>query len=143
MKPAADMGGKQMNLSEITLVVGPQELVRLDTPQHVEFGGAFLDCGANRQPHQDQADAVRLVLLVEAVLVKVKAAAVVEAVHHRRDRAIEPKHIEPEPAFLECPPRRLVLECPERRRLKCRGASLVTPALAVEGRYLAESLPPF
>src|SRR5438093_13549637 len=122
MKPAADMSGKEMNLSQESLLVGPQELVRLDAPQHVEFGGAFLDGGANGERHDDEADAVRGVPVVEAVLIEIEAVAIVERVHHRRDRAIETQRVQPKPAGLERPPRGIVVECAERRRVEWRGA---------------------
>src|SRR5688572_21577882 len=98
---AAEMNGKQLDTLQGADLSGPQELVRLDAPEHVELGGAVLDGRTNGQTHQHQTDAVGLVLIVEAVLVEVEPAAVIESVHHRRRLAVQAEDVHPEPAALE------------------------------------------
>src|SRR5678816_2042355 len=58
MKPPAKMRRKEMNVAKLARLAGPEEFVRFSAPQHVEFGGAFLQGAANRQCHQHQTDAV-------------------------------------------------------------------------------------
>src|SRR5712691_13429049 len=101
MQLSANVGRKQMNVAELARVARPEELVLLDTPEHVELAGAFVDRRADRQPHQHQADAVLLILLVEAVLIEGERAAVQEAVHHGHRRAVHAKDEHPEPAAVE------------------------------------------
>src|SRR5262245_48321093 len=81
MKTPAKMRRKEMNVLKLARVAGPEEFVRFTTPEHVEFNCAFLQCGANRQCHQYQTDAVLLIRIVEPVLVKIKRAVIKKAVH--------------------------------------------------------------
>src|SRR5688500_11102441 len=77
VKGAAQMGGEQLDPLQDAGLALPQKLVGLDAPEHVEFAGALVDRGANRQRHEYQAHAVRLVPIVETVLIEVEPAAVV------------------------------------------------------------------
>src|SRR5678816_3665953 len=90
MKPPAKMRRKEMNVAKLARLAGPEEFVRFSAPQHVEFGGAFLQGAANRQCHQHQTDAVLLIRIVEPVLVKIKRAVIKEAVHHGGCGAVQP-----------------------------------------------------
>src|SRR5512132_2189114 len=76
MKSPAHVPWKKVNIAELARVTRPEELVWFGAPEHVELGRAFLDCRANRQRHEHQADAVLLVLVVEPVLVEVKGVVI-------------------------------------------------------------------
>src|SRR5439155_23855635 len=67
MKASGGAGGKQMNIAKLAPVARPEELVGLDSPQHVELGGCFVDGRANGQRHQHKTDAVLLIPVVKTV----------------------------------------------------------------------------
>src|SRR4051794_20357569 len=50
---AADGRRKHVDVTKVARVAGPQRLVGLGAPQHVEFGGPFFDRRTDRQRHQD------------------------------------------------------------------------------------------
>src|ERR1044071_2974141 len=130
MKLPAKARRKKKQVAELAGMPGPQELVGLDAPQHVELAGAFVDRRADGERHQHEADAVLLKFPGEAVLVEIERAVVQEAVHHGRGGAIEAKHEHPQPAAIERAPGDLVVE-----RAKAlgpeRGAALVEPLVVV------------
>src|SRR6185436_7674041 len=44
MKVSSNPRRKKNDVAELPRVAGPQKLVGLDAPQHVELAGAFVDC---------------------------------------------------------------------------------------------------
>src|SRR6266850_527453 len=130
MNLPADARRKKKQGAELARLAGPQELVGLDTPQHVELAGAFVDRRANGQGHQHQSDAVLLELLVEAVLIEIERAVVEKAVHHGGGGAVEAQHEHPQPAAIEGTPGELVVKRAHVVRPE-RGPALVEPAIVI------------
>src|SRR5580765_732429 len=130
MNLPADMRREEMNVAELSPLACPEEFVGLETPQHVELAGALLDGGANGERHQHQADAVLLILVVEAVLIKGERPVVEEAVHHGDRCAVQAEDVHPKPAAFERTLRHFVVEGTERPGSE-RGAALVKAALVI------------
>src|SRR5688500_9961618 len=104
VKGAAQMDREQPDPLQNPALARPQELVGLDTPQHVELAGALVGGRADRKAQQLQTDAVRLETIVEGVLIEVEPPAVVEAVHHRGGLAVQAQDVHPQPAAVERAP---------------------------------------
>src|SRR6267142_1790754 len=130
MNLPADARWKKKHGAELARLAGPQELVGLDAPQHVELAGAFVDRRANGQAHQYQPDAVLLELLVEAVLIEIERAVVEKAVHHGGGGAVEAQHEHPQPAAIKSALGELVVKRAQVVRPE-RGAALVEPAIVI------------
>src|SRR6185503_4682295 len=130
MNLPADARWKKKYGAELARLAGPQELVGLDAPQHVELAGAFVDRRANGERHQHEPDAVLLELLVEAVLIERERAVVEEAIHHGGDGAVEAQDEHPQPAAVEGAPGELVVKGFQVVGRE-RGAALVEPAIVV------------
>src|SRR6185436_19615941 len=114
MNLPADARWKKKYGAELARLAGPEKLVGLDAPQHVELAGAFVDRRANGQRHQHETDAVLLVRLVEAVLKKVERAVIETAVHHGDGGAVEAEHEHAQPAAVERAPGDLVVKGTQR-----------------------------
>src|SRR5688572_9169454 len=69
---AAEMDGIEIDTLQATGTAGPQRLVRFGAPEHVELIGTLADRRFDCEGHQRQADALRGVGLVVAVLVEVE-----------------------------------------------------------------------
>src|SRR5512138_2253591 len=130
MKLPAEVRRKKMNIAKLTRLARPQKFVRFGAPEHVEFGGAFIDGGANRQRHQHQTDAVLLIPIVEPVLIEVKGIVIKKAVHDSGRRAVDTQDEHAQPAALEKPPGRVLVKGAQRRGAEC-GAARVEAAPVV------------